>query len=254
MKIKFWLAFGLVFAVSILTSAQTAKKTVTNQDLEKFRQQRLQAEAEYRTKYKELGMPSPEELQKRNDESLRWKEEFTRNADFQKQQNGDYWQMRASQLRNQILDINAQINFLNSQNNGFSNQSGVAVASSIYGVGYGYRQPQRVYQNNQGTANIANNVQMVRNVAAGNPNPYYGTPLYPSSIQVVIGQQNNRRYNRRGYGRNYGYYPVYPTANYPQQNEIVSRLQYLGQIRAGLFSQWENLVYEAHRAGVKIIF
>lgn len=42
--------------------SESGPKTVTNVDLEKFRQQRLAGEREYREKYAELGFPSPEEL------------------------------------------------------------------------------------------------------------------------------------------------------------------------------------------------
>lgn len=62
MKKQILLFLGLIFSASLLTAAQT--KTVTNADLEKYRQQRLAAEREYRENYRELGFPSPEELEK----------------------------------------------------------------------------------------------------------------------------------------------------------------------------------------------
>ncbi|MGD9562729.1 MAG: hypothetical protein AB7F88_12135 [Pyrinomonadaceae bacterium] len=54
---------GLVAAVPVFSQA----RTVTNADLEKYRQQRLKAEAEYAENYEKMGFPSPEELQKRNE-------------------------------------------------------------------------------------------------------------------------------------------------------------------------------------------
>lgn len=63
---------GLLFFVVLMIGgisvfAQT--KTVTNADLEKFRAERLRVEKEYRENYAKWGMPSPEELEKRRQES-----------------------------------------------------------------------------------------------------------------------------------------------------------------------------------------
>ncbi len=70
----------------------------------------------------------------------------------------------------------------------------------------------------------------------------------------MIGQPNYPR--QRGYGRPYyggGYAIPYPVNNNSsQRDELVSRLNYLGQVRAGLLAQWNSLVDEAHRAGVRI--
>ena len=57
-----------IFITVGFVSAQTAKKTVTNADLEKFRQKRLAAEQSYRDNYERLGFPSPEELTERNEQ------------------------------------------------------------------------------------------------------------------------------------------------------------------------------------------
>ena len=57
-----------VFTMVISQAAQT--RSVTNADLEKYRQARLTAEREYRDNYEKLGMPSPEELERRREQSL----------------------------------------------------------------------------------------------------------------------------------------------------------------------------------------
>jgi hypothetical protein len=64
-KIAFVLCGLLVFAVPVLT--QTATKTITNLNLEKFAQKRLEAEREYRATYAAKGLPSPEELRAQAD-------------------------------------------------------------------------------------------------------------------------------------------------------------------------------------------
>jgi hypothetical protein len=255
MKSKIWLCFSLILVLSGISLAQT--KTVTNADLDKFKQKRLQSEADYRAKYKELGMPSPEELEQRSAEEKRRLIEFSANLRYQKQQSQDYWQARAIPLRNEIANVNAQINFLNRQIGSLPTENkifysinelnGVSFPSYIYGYGRRGNEQRQVT-----TINPANNVQTAINAAAANPNPHYGTPSYPTGIKAVIGP----KISQRGFGRNYGYGGYYPyiagSNNLLQRNEIVSRLQYLGQVRVGLLAQWNNLVSEAHRAGVRL--
>ena len=58
----------LMFIVAAATvSASAQRKTITNADLEKYRQERLAAEKDYRDNYASRGMPSPEELEKRRE-------------------------------------------------------------------------------------------------------------------------------------------------------------------------------------------
>src|SRR5690606_42044797 len=52
-----------IIGLAILTSTAAAQSTVTNADLEKYRQKRLAAERELREDYERLGFPSPEELE-----------------------------------------------------------------------------------------------------------------------------------------------------------------------------------------------
>lgn len=57
----------VVFSFAVITIGQATKKTVTNADLEKFREKRLAAEQEYRDTYAAKGLPSPEELRAQSD-------------------------------------------------------------------------------------------------------------------------------------------------------------------------------------------
>ena|ERR1700755_3106285 len=59
------LAAMAVFLSAVFVSAQTnSPRTVTNTDLEKYRDARVRADEEYRRTYAERGLPSPEELDK----------------------------------------------------------------------------------------------------------------------------------------------------------------------------------------------
>jgi len=48
----------------LVSAALAQTRTVTNADLEKYRQARLKAEKDLEERYKEMGFPSPEELRK----------------------------------------------------------------------------------------------------------------------------------------------------------------------------------------------
>lgn len=51
-------------------------RTITNADLEKYRQKRLQEEREYLENYERLGLPSPAELERRREQSNRERSEL----------------------------------------------------------------------------------------------------------------------------------------------------------------------------------
>lgn len=71
MKKRLLFILCLIFIAVGFVSAQTARKTVTNADLEKFRQKRLANERSYRENYERLGFPSPEELEARNEQDCK---------------------------------------------------------------------------------------------------------------------------------------------------------------------------------------
>ena len=104
MKKRMLFILCLLFVGSNAASAQT--KTVTNQDLEKFRQTRLQAEREYRENYAKLGFPSPEELEKQRaqdgkDRAALAEQIRRENLEREKLQNeADYRQAQLAAARN----------------------------------------------------------------------------------------------------------------------------------------------------------
>lgn len=250
MKERILLVLSLILVTTGLVFAQnTARKTVTNADLEKFRQKRLQAEADYRANYKKLGLPSPEELAQREAERQRWLAEFSEKADAERAQNENYFLARANELRTQIASVDAQINYLRGQSN--ARQSPYKGGTIVYGGGivFGGSASGGNFRGGggrglrQNRATVGPNVQTVRNYANSFPtagdtrNQIYGT--YP--------QLNNFR-RRRG-GNYYGGYgaPLVAGGDYSQGD-----LSYLEQTRAGLIAEWQALEEEARRAGVRI--
>ncbi len=75
MKEKLLFSFCFTLAAVALVSGQA--RTVTNQDLEKYRDQRVKAEADLRDNYARLGFASPEERARRNAESAKAAEELS---------------------------------------------------------------------------------------------------------------------------------------------------------------------------------
>lgn len=65
---------GLVFCLGSFAFGQI--KTITNSDLEKFKQKRLAAEKEYLENYERLGLPSPAELERQREQSNRERSEL----------------------------------------------------------------------------------------------------------------------------------------------------------------------------------
>jgi hypothetical protein len=76
MKKKTIFVLSFIFILSGLALAQDDVKTVTNADLEKYKQKRLAAERDLAENYAEMGFPSPEEILRQNEESRRELNEF----------------------------------------------------------------------------------------------------------------------------------------------------------------------------------
>ena len=136
-KMLFILAIGLVAAGSSV--GQT--KTVTNSDLSKFKEKRLQAEREYRENYAKWGMPSPEELEKDRERSRVEREELAAKL------RADRLEIERLEARRAELDAEAR-----SRNSSTLVVVPQADGSYIYSYGpYGYggwgRRNSRVFDN-----------------------------------------------------------------------------------------------------------
>ena len=219
----------LIFAAVGLAVSQT--KTVTNSDLEQFRQKRLEAERDYRENYEKLGFPSPEELERQNAESRRRLSELARRIEAENARNENYYKSRANDLLTEIAAVDAQIAYLRGEINRLPNRN------YIYSYGYA----PYFYRGRQ-TAD-----------------PFYIQPLPNlANNQILINQypyRNTRRapiYKKRHY-YSHGYIaPAIIDDNSNERGDVVSQLRYLEQRRAGLIAEWRILEEEAHKAGVKI--
>jgi hypothetical protein len=98
-----------IFCLILVSAAAAASQTVTNADLEKYREQRLSAERDYQENYARLGFPSPEELDRRREESIKQTEELSAKlrAERLERERVDAYReletMRAAQYNRQLL-------------------------------------------------------------------------------------------------------------------------------------------------------
>jgi hypothetical protein len=187
--------------------AQT--KTVTNADLEKYRQARFTAEAEYRANAKRLGLPSPEELAAREAERQKRLFEFADQLQAKQAQDEAYWQARASLLKTELAGVDGQIGYLRNLLNSLPQRQtfvGVYYPNNFpqYGLGYGF--PQQGYlggQNSNWSDGNYGNYWGPRPVKSPWPGTRPATGHISAGAPVVV--SGGLGYGKRGGGYG-GYY------------------------------------------------
>ncbi|HSI87523.1 MAG TPA: hypothetical protein VK918_00575 [Pyrinomonadaceae bacterium] len=104
--------FVIIGALVFSTSA-AAQNTVTNADLEKYRQKRVAAEKDLRENYERLGFPSPEELEAKRIEDAKEREELAaRLAQARIERERVAAEIRANEASRQgLVIINEQIDY-----------------------------------------------------------------------------------------------------------------------------------------------
>lgn len=238
---RFFLSSVMVFAAVSGVFAQT--RTVTNSDLEKFRVEREAADRALRERYKRLGLPSPEEIQKeterRNAEFIRYSQQLR--AERVDAENGII--ARANFLRSQIAALDAQIDYLRSGASGSVYRGGQSVGYGFYGYYGGGR--YRAYQSSDELRRISQLPPNMRTAAE------YALSFPTAESIRRQATEGIRVAPSRGYRRGYGIAPVVVYQNQPS-NDSSGALVYLEAQRAGLMSQWRAVEEEARRAGIRL--
>jgi len=247
----------LFIGVVILTAAVSAlaqTKTVTNQDLEKYRRQRVESERQLKERYAEMGFPSPEQIEKQNAARRAEMEQYSDELYRQRILSQNDILAQAGVLRNQIASIDAQINYLRGQNGGGYRGGTVYNSGFVYSYGYapyGARRNRSVLPQ---ISNLPPNMRTVQEYAS----------MYPSSQSIFNQASGNFRINTRvggaggrGGGGLNGFYrggtvaPVILGGNY-NSNDLSQQLIFLEGQRAGLLAEWRILEEQARRAGIRI--
>ncbi len=262
------LLFILCLCFISANSALAQTKSVTNADLEKFRQKRLQTEREYRENYEKQNFPSPEELERRREQSRLENEETIIRLKEQRLENEYGFAARANALRSEIVSVEAQINYV------LSLFPANRPLTSYYTGGvapFGYARNGRT--NSIWGGDATGRVFLGGRVRALSPRSSFGnvrqtplirnqsgrTQIYGGGIRINTGIGNGRlrgRYGQRSnYRRNqsFGYFLPFVADKYDYaQDDATEQLRRLEQERAGLYAEWKVLQEEAKRAGVKI--
>jgi hypothetical protein len=250
----------LCFIVSLGSSAfaQKTTRTVTNSDLEKYKEKRVQSERDLRENYKRLGFPSPEELEKQNEQRRAAMEQLADELKIEQLQNQNDIVAQANALRAQIASLDAQINYLRSQGGNYSANQAVILSYGYGGGSYSpyrggrpsLRQPQVLL-----APQLPLNTQATQDIARMYPN---SQDVYNRSIGRYAYQNQRPFFGVRG-GRGRGFFrggfvaPVVIGGGYDYApNYLDQQLIFLEQQRAGLLAQWRLLEEQARRAGVKI--
>lgn len=120
-------------------------KSVTNADLDKFKEKRLNAEKHYRENYERLGLPSPEELDKRRIQDAKDREELSnrlRRERLEREQIEAEQRAREKAYRSEIRQYQILTEYVPAYGYG----SGYYSSGYGYGYSYGRRYP-RAYPN-----------------------------------------------------------------------------------------------------------
>ena len=241
----------LILSLASVVPVFAQTKTVTNADLEKFRQKRLEAERQLREKYAEMGFPSPEEREKQNARQRAELEEVSERFRRERLEAQNDIIAEANALRSEIASIDGQINYLRGLTDGKTYKGGTLTTPFAYSFGYGgYRGGFRGGRSPlRQISRLPQNMRTVQEYAS----------MYPSSQSIYNQNTGNVRTGggRIGYGRRGSYgggyvAPVIIGGDYYDTNDVNSQIVYLEQQRAGLFAEWQLLEERARRAGIRL--
>jgi hypothetical protein len=236
----------------------TARRTVTNRDLERFARTRKANEIAYERRRKELGLPSVEESRQRavvDDVAMR--ERFEQDQLDQKDSE-KYWRGQALALRGDIAASDAEIDTVRQQLDSLPAPNSF---SSVFGTGVSPFFPLSPFGNT--VINPLLQAPIGRRGVYVSPNR--GTHVRGRVGPVTFGSPYGNRYGyRQRYARSpfsvyspYSPYPQYGNFGYGydsydpsyERAELASRLNDLVARRAALQARWRLLEDEARRAG-----
>jgi hypothetical protein len=177
--------FCVLVSFVLTASAQWAIRTVTNADLEKYAQERIEADKQYRQNYASRGMLSPEEVQARADDRMNQTIELAN-------------KIRSDDLERRRLDLAAQAQILEARRldareaaeqstavvyypnpyNGYGGYNGYILGGEGYGYysgGYGYYGNRRYGRHYRGGFPVLGSGGYV---SGGNLWPSISTPIF----------------------------------------------------------------------------
>jgi hypothetical protein len=238
------------------TRARQPRRELTKQDIEAARRARSLSEQEYERRRVELGLPSLADARLKSAEETKRLAEAARQSSIDEAQAESYWRARSTQLRTEIMALDAQINYVRARLSEIPESPGIGTYTFITG----------------GTPVFHGRYPVTRFPAVtGNPGFMRAdtTGVQVSGSLIFGGAAQGRgqfggRVAPRGFGRRGGgvgpgiIFPVGPVFASPYSNYdyaageralLISRLRELEAERAGYQARWQALEEEARRAG-----
>lgn len=211
----------------------TAGRSITNKDLETFRQKRIQSEMAYEKRRKDLGLPSAAEGRLASAAIAERTREQLSSVRSKEQEAEEYWRGRASSLRTEIVANQAQIDLIRRK------IDEIPLTPSL--GGFSTMSPFGAPVLNFPFQNLT-----TQSVFSTSQNLNWGSRRFPYA--------NNRgRFNRGRFspysGNNLMAYPLQSPDYSYERAELVNQLNELEMTRTGFIVRWRELEEEARRAG-----
>lgn len=235
-----------------------ARRTLTNKDLEASRRARQQSEVDYERRRIELGLPSLEEVRRRNAAEAERAREQLRQSVQDEAQAENYWRARADELRTEISALDAEINYLRgqlAQEQNYIATPYTSVSTIVPSFPFGRRGgafSQPVLTGNSGFIHATNaGLQVSGQVGFGGGatrsqlvlNARSNVPLVAPPLIVGQNVYGSPLATYSGVPFQNVYYPTY------EHSALVVRLREVEAARAGMQTRWRLLEDEARRAG-----
>lgn len=207
-----------------------AARSITNRDLENYRQTRVESELAYEKRRKQLGLPSFEEGRRESAAIVDRTREQLLGQRYREQEAEDYWRGRASSLRSELASNQAQIDYVRRRLDEIPSPNSFNTFASVspFGV-FGA--------------------------------PVLNFPFQSLSTQSIFTNshrrfpfnQNRGRFNRGRFNPLFGgnvFATPYQSYDYSYERmELVKQLDELQMQRAGFAVRWRELEEDARRAG-----
>lgn len=229
-------------------SAQQARRTLTNRELEPARHARLESERAYEAHRKELGLPAPINEQRSAAEETEALHRIARRYAMETAQAENYWRSRAATLRAETVALDAEIDYLRTRVATTDNYAaGSFAVLTPFNPFFGGRPfPSAVPLGSFNANSFGTTTQLGGSIAFGGA----------TRGQILLNQQSaSSTFQRRVIGTpNVFAAPVAIFAvpfNYAAADESALRIRLaeLEAAHAGLVARWQQLEDEAHRAG-----
>lgn len=232
-------------------------RTITNRELEVYRQARRESELSYERRRKELGLPSQEESRRKAAEEAESLNARSEQGLAEEREAESYWRGRADALRTELAAVDAEINFVRTGLNEIPFATGIHsfpifTSGLPFGsIGHspfpGFR-PGRVPRPNiivapgrraqiNGRINIGGG--RTRGGVFINRRPTYHPGRHHQFLTPQLGWPNAVVFGSPYLSQDYSY----------ERETLVVQLNELLRARAGLNARWQLLEDEARQAG-----